>query len=168
MDRRHDHRQDDYRWGEPPTLQFLCDMHATVFPPFIIGTLATGHRLVFLLEPGGRVEGPELHGRIMPGSTVTQLIRTDSVVEFEGQTFLEMDDGHSMLLRTSGMLSVLAEGTQELAEGKPYDPSSTWARSSGRFEAAADGPYAWLNQALCVVITRRDVDSVDRSVWGLL
>jgi len=162
-----DYRLDHLNGDEPPRLEFLCAVHVVMSEPVDIGCVTAGRRLVTVAEHG-RLEGPRLRGRILPGLNTTMLLRPDSIVETEGHLLIEMDDGERVRGLVSGLRWMSAEGEHELAEGRPYDPSWLHSRSMMRFEAAMDGPYAWLTRDFYLVKATRMVDGVDATVWRIM
>jgi hypothetical protein len=168
MGNRGDRCLDNTNGHSPPLLEFLFEAHAAVSQPLEIGPLSTGRRLIASLEPGGWFEGPRMRGSILPGSTVSELVHSDGIVEVEGRTLLEMEDGNRIFLVTNGIISMPAEAAQALAEGRPYDPASIYSRSFARFEAADDGPYAWLKHGLYITQWRRTTDGIVSTIWRIL
>lgn len=168
MGKRDDRGLRNVRCSTPPELELLFEGSVELADPIDIGSLATGRRLIMPLEPGGRIEGPRMHGQLLPGSLLIELIRTDGCVDTEGLLLLEMDDGPVIFARTQGLLSLSADVVQQLAEGYPYDPQSAQIRTFVHFEAASDGPYAWLNRSLYVSKPVRSVHGATWSVWRVL
>ena len=141
--------------------------HEALLDPLDLGALPAGHRLVIRIEEG-RVEGPRLHGRYLPGTTITELIHSNGVIESKGELALEMDDGHRIFLRLPGLAALFPEAAQDLAEGRPYDPAMLYMRACLRCEASENGPYAWLNRILCVAEATRTAETGHMTVWQLL
>lgn len=152
----------------PPRLELLFETHhETLLDPLDLGVLPAGHRLVIFIEDG-RIEGPRLRGRYLPGTTITELVHSNGVIETDGQLALETDDGHRIFLQLSGLVSISPEAARELAEGRPYDPAMLYMRACMRCEANEDGPYAWLNRLLCVAEATRTADTGHMTVWQIL
>lgn len=169
MGNRNESRRENIKPNAPPGLDFLFASHVVVKDPLEVGQFITGRRLIISTEPGARIAGPRMNGQILPGSTLVGLVRSDGVVETEGHVFFDMDDGHRILARINGLLSMSAEAAREVAEGRPYDPTWLYSRSLVRFEAADDGPYAWLNRNLHIAKASRTADGgIDSTVWQVL
>jgi hypothetical protein len=151
-----------------PRLEFLFESNSLVSDPLEFGSIAAGRRLVIPVEVGARIEGPLLHGHVLPGSMIVQLLRPDGVAEMEGNILLAMDDGHRILARVFGLLSLSPEAATELAEGINYDPESLYICSTVLITAAQDSPYAWLNQHLHMIKAVRTADRVLWTAWSIL
>lgn len=151
-----------------PRFELLYQLDYTFAPAQIeIGPVASGHRS-FILFDGARLEGPRMHGRHLPGTTATQIIHPNGIMETEGFLALEMDDGHRISGWATGIASIAPEHVMALAEGAPFDPETFYVRGHVQFEAAEDGPYAWINCCVCVFKTTRLVRGPEISVWQLL
>ena len=168
MGSRGDRRQDISEFNAPPGLQFLCEAEATLSEPLEMGATPRGNRCVVAIEPGGWVEGPQMKGRYLSGSTITYLIRADGIVEFRGCSLLGMDDGPIISLNTKGIRRLPPEAMEALAQGQPYDPATVHARAFASFEAAEDGPYAWMNRSLFISRSFRTVDIFRVGFWEIL
>lgn len=152
----------------PPRFELLYQIDYTLDPVEIeIGAVANGHRR-FLTFDGLRLEGSRMHGRHLPGSSITQIICPSGIMETEGLLALEMDDGHRLSGKVSGISSIAPEHLLALAAGAPFIPETFYIRGHIRFEAAEDGPYAWLNHCLCILKTVRLRQTPQTSVWQLL
>jgi hypothetical protein len=163
-----DHWHENLHPEISPSLELLFVAHVIVLEPIDFGQLATGHRLVSTIEPGGRVDGPRIYGKILPGSTSVQLVRHDKVVEHEANLLLGLDDGQNIFCHSSHILVMSAEAKQGLIEGDSYDPGLIYSRGSVRFEAAEDGPYDWLNHNVFVGKSIRTARGSTWSVWQVL
>lgn len=159
---------EDPRLALPPELEFLCATHVTLADVSDVHALTIGSRVIMQVEPGGRIQGPRLTGRFLPGSVVIQLARSDHVVEVEGRFLIETDDGHHIFTRSMGVLSASAEIARELAEGQRYDPASLYLRASVAFEAAQDSPYAWLNRGLYIAKSEWAGADAFSTIWRIL
>lgn len=124
--------------------------------------------MIVPVEPGGWVEGSGMHGRILSGSTTSLFIRPDGVVKIDGQILIEMNDGPHICFRIWGIRRLSAEAVQALDEGQPYDPAFLYSRSAILFEAADDGPYAWLTRDLYIARAMRTAHGTDATIWRIL
>lgn len=146
-------RPDDPRLKAPPGLEFLCASQFSVVDISDVHSLAPGRRVTLQIEPGSRIEGPQVKGHFLPGGTFVQTARADNVVEVEGRLLIETHDGHHIVARSMGLLSMPPDVAAQLERGERYDPASLYARGAIVFEAAEGSPYAWLNRGLYVVRT---------------
>jgi hypothetical protein len=124
--------------------------------------------MIAVIEPGGRIEGPQVRGRTLPGSLTVMLVRSDGTIEGEGQILIEMDDGERIRLIANALRWIPQEVARELAEGGPYDPAWLYSRTTIRFGAPPAGPYAWLNHSLFIGKSTRMVGGLDATVWRIL
>jgi hypothetical protein len=167
MGGRSKHCSESVERASPPCLELLFETHVPLTEPIDLGAHVTGQRLLLPIH-GGRIEGARIRGRYLPGSSISELVHPNGIMEIEGNLAIELDDGARILLRSSGLLSISPESALELAQGRYFDPKILYMRAFARLEAAEDGPYAWLNRVLCVVKSRRTVESVESTVWQLL
>lgn len=151
----------------PPQLELLFEASNSVGEPLDLGPVASGHRMIGFVDES-RFEGPRISGRFLPGSSFSQLVHPNGVIDLEGHLALETDDGHHVFLRTFGLVSLSPEAAKELAEGRPYDPDMLYIRACARCETDDNGPYSWLNRTLCVIWATRSADAIDVAAWQLL
>lgn len=121
----------------PPALEFVMELRVTCGEPYDCGTGSSGRRVVIPIT-GGTFAGPKVRGEVLPGGADYQLV--DSVrgrVRLEALYALKASDGEHILVRNAGLLIEGREGIDD-----------TYFRTSPTFEAPADGPLAWLNDAL--------------------
>ncbi|MDP1535434.1 MAG: DUF3237 domain-containing protein, partial [Rubrivivax sp.] len=71
-----------------PMTQIVCDVGEMMS----LGASANGERRCIALL-GGRVEGPELNGVILPGGSDWQLSRADGVLEIDAHYIILTADG---------------------------------------------------------------------------
>jgi len=153
---------------EPPALEFLFETFAIWDEPMDLGMTAAGHRLATPLREG-RFEGPDIRGRLVPiASMLVELVQPDGITEVTAQIILETDDGHRILSNSFAVMWVSPDQVEALSEGQPYDPTAIYLRGCGRFSAAVDGPYAWLNRSLFIYASSREVEGSYTSMWRVL
>src|SRR5262245_3767293 len=107
---------------------------------------------------GGRVEGPRLQGRILPGAD-WQIVRDDGVTDLTARYGIETDAGARILVRSDGLRRGPPDVVAALARGEPVDPSRYYFRTVMRFEAA-DPAVSWLNRIIAIARGRRDRNAV--------
>jgi hypothetical protein len=96
---------------------------------------------------GGRVHGPRLQGRVLPGGTDRQVIRTDGVTDLQARYAIETDSGARILVNSDG----LRHGPAEVL----------------RFETA-DPAHAWLNRIIALAAGTRERLHVRLDVYEVL
>jgi hypothetical protein len=153
--------------SKPPQFELLFE--TTMPPPVLtdIGVSSGKLRQVAKLSEV-RIDGPRLHGQLLPSSVLTQVLHPSGVIESESHVSYVLDDGHRIYAEVRGIASVAPEVALELADGRPFGPDILYIRGWCRFEAADDGPYSWLNRALCISKTTRTLDMMHTCVWQLL
>jgi hypothetical protein len=123
-------------------------IHAEVGEMQHFGVSPYGERRVIAIT-GGRIEGPRLSGRILPGGADWQIVRTDGVIDLDARYAIETAAGARILVRSDGMRHGAPEVLAALHRGETVDPSHYYFRSLMRFETADPG-LAWLNRMLAV------------------
>lgn len=131
-----------------PGLSHVADLSADVAVPIEIGTSAVGRRRVIPVL-GGRVTGPRLKGRVLPGANDYQIIRSDGVLELQARYVIETDDGALIYVENTGMRDGAADVLARQAAGEWVDPSLIYFRTVPRFETAAPA-YQWLMRRIFV------------------
>ena len=103
---------------------------------------------------GGRIDGPLLKGRILPGAD-WQIVRPDGVTDLQARYGIETDHGTRVLVTSDGPPDVIAA----LARGDAVDPARYYFRTLMRFETA-DPSLAWLNRILALGTGAREARAV--------
>ena len=126
---------------DTPQLEFALQLRVTLGETYSVGETQHGRRTVIPIT-GGTFEGPLLKGTILNGGADYQLANTAQArTEIEAIYSIKTDDGVYIHVRNRG---IIAQGKDE--EGRP----SFYFRAAPQFEAPADSPYAWMNNALFV------------------
>ena len=126
---------------DTPQLEFALQLRVTLGETYSVGETQHGRRTVIPIT-GGTFEGPLLKGTILNGGADYQLANTaQGRTEIEAIYSIKTDDGVYIHVRNRG---IIAQGKDE--EGRP----SFYFRAAPQFEAPADSPYAWMNNALFV------------------
>ena len=126
---------------DTPQLEFALQLRVTLGETYSVGETQHGRRTVIPIT-GGTFEGPLLKGPILNGGADYQLATTaQGRTEIEAIYSIKTDDGVYIHVRNRG---IIAQGKDE--EGRP----SFYFRAAPQFEAPADSPYAWMNNALFV------------------
>lgn len=116
-----------------PELEFVFEEIVTLAPAIEVGETARGHRRIIPIT-GGRFEGPEIRGEVMPGGWDWQLDRPDGCTDVVADYFLKTDDGAVINVRNTGTICRPAEGE----EPQPV-------RTHPVFEPPL-GKYQWLGE----------------------
>ena len=119
-----------------PSLEYVMTLCVKIDGAFGVGATQHGTRFVIPIT-GGTFSGPKIHGEVLAGGADYQLQRSDMHrTELEAIYCIRTHDGVSIHVRNWGIIA--GEGAQ------------TYFVTQPRFEAPADGPYAWLNDGIYV------------------
>jgi hypothetical protein len=116
---------------------------------------------------GGRVQGPRLAGRILPGGADWQIIRTDGVADIQARYTIETEAGAHILVDSEGLRHGPSDVIARLGRGEPVDPSLYYFRTIMRFETAAP-ELGWLNRILALARGAREANAVKLDVYEVL
>ena len=142
----------------PLSTRLVARIHAELGPIHEIGTLATGRRRVVPIA-GGRVEGPQLNGRILPGGADWQLVTAGGAAVIEARYTLQLDDGSLVLVHSRGMRNGPQPVLERLAAGEAVDPQDYYFRTLVTLETGA-AAHAWVNHRLFIALAARLPDAV--------
>jgi hypothetical protein len=115
---------------------------------------------------GGRVEGPRLQGRILPGAD-WQFMRGDGVTDLKARYGIETGDGARILVRSDGLRHGPPEVIAALARGEPVEAARYYFRTVMRFETA-EPTLAWLNRILALASGARERRAVRLDVYEVV
>lgn len=132
----------------------LFTMHAELGAIRDVGATPGGRRRVVDVT-GGRFDGDELRGRILPGGGDWTVLRPDGVLMLDVRITLETDDGHLVYMTYRGMRHGPQWVIDRLNKGEKVDPSEYYFRSTPYFETASE-KYGFLNRIVCVGVGRRE------------
>ena len=119
-----------------PHLEFVVQLRVHIDNAYTVGDTPHGKRIIIPIT-GGTFEGPRLKGTILPGGADYQLANADGTrTELEAIYSIQTDDGTRIHVRNRGLVC--------------DNHSSYYFMTAPQFEAPADSPYAWLNNALYV------------------
>jgi len=107
---------------------------------------------------GGRIDGPRLQGRILPGAD-WQIVRPDGATDLQARYGIETNHGTRVLVTSDGLRHGPPEVLAALARGEAVDPSRYYFRTLMRFETA-DPTLAWLNRILALGTGAREARAV--------
>lgn len=143
----------------PPGLVHVADVQADVSAaPIDVGDTPHGFRRVIPIV-GGKVVGPRLNGRIVPGGADFQYWRSDGCTELQARYIIETDRGARVLTESSGLRRGPPEAMEKLRRGEPVDPKLIYFRTTVRFETGA-AELAWLMRGVFICSGARHPDRV--------
>lgn len=146
-----------------PRLERVADCVIEVGRPLDIGQTPMGRRRLIPIL-GGRVNGPQLFARVLPGGADFQLITNPTQAFIEARYVLETDDGEQIYLENAGMRVAPAEIVEKINRGIAVDPDLVYFRTAPRFETASP-KWAWLMESLFVGTGARFPDRVELSFF---
>ena len=141
-------------------------IHAELAEMLPLGQTPYGERRIINIL-GGRVEGPRLNGRILPGGADWQIIRSDGVADLNARYTIETDAGARILVSSDGVRHGPPDVIARLARGEAVDPGLYYFRTLMRFETGQQ-EVLWLNRILAVARGRRDARAVHLDVHEVL
>jgi hypothetical protein len=141
-------------------------IHAEVADIRQFGVTPYGERRVIDII-GGRVEGPKLNGRILPGGADWQIVRGDGVVDLKARYAIETNGGARILVESDGLRHGPPEVMAELARGETVDAARYYFRTVMRFETS-EPAFAWLNKIIALATGAREKNVVRLDVYELI
>ncbi|AWZ03273.1 hypothetical protein RHODOSMS8_03775 [Rhodobiaceae bacterium] len=150
--------------------EFLFEIDAELREPnLMIGAVPEGSRMIAHVE-GGTFKGPRIKGTMPASGGDWVLARADGSIKIDVRAALTTDDGHNIYTYYGGRIVMTPEQMGALgdrAAAEALDPSTYYFRTNPLFEAAMDGPYAWLNHVVAVGIGRLTAKGVAYKVYAL-
>jgi Protein of unknown function (DUF3237) len=141
-----------------PNLEPVAELTAEVGAAIDVGHGPHGRRRVIPIL-GGRISGPRLNGRVLPGANDYQLVRGDGVLELVARYVIETDDKALIYVENAGLRDGPADLIARQLAGEPVDPARIYFRTVPRFETAAPR-YDWLTRRIFVGSGARFPDRV--------
>lgn len=146
-----------------PALTFVADIFVEVAAPITIGETQEGlRRLVPIL--GGRIEGPNLQGEILPAGADYQLIRADGYTTLDARYAARMAGGAMLYIVNLGVRYGAPDLMAKITRGEPVPPEQIYFRTTPRFETA-DPSLTWLTRPLFLATAIRRPELVEVKVF---
>jgi len=146
-------------------VEHLCDFRVDLEPAELIGT-PVGIQMVFIAK-GGRVEGPELNGEILPGGGDWLLVGDDRIGRVNAKAMVRTDDGVLIHYTAGGIIEIPDDGLARLEAGERLPFEETYVRTTPKFETA-DERYDWLNRLVIVGHNELSRDHIDYRMYRVL
>lgn len=131
-----------------PVLEPVFTIEAEVDAPRSAGIGPLGERLHIPIT-GGRVHGPRLTGRILPGGSDWPLVGPDGHTRVEAHYTVEADDSTLIYVENRGLRVSSPAVMARMRAGEAVPPDEYYFRAAPRFDVP-DGPHQWLREALFV------------------
>ena len=129
-----------------PGLEFVYEAQGELEPPRAIGDTYDGTRRIVPIVGGGRVDGPQIKGRLIGNAADWQWTRPDGVTVADAIYAIETDDGVVIQIRNRGLRHGPPEVMARLIAGEVVDPDEYYFRTVPEF-IAPNGAYEWLNRS---------------------
>ena len=134
-----------------PSLTRVYRLEATVGEPLDLGEIAQGRRRIVPLTVG-TFTGPELNGKLLPGSSADwQIVLPDGTALGDIRYTLQTDDGDLLYVQSRGVRHGNADVLERLARGEDVDASEYTFRTSAQIETAAPA-LDWLNKGVFISV----------------
>jgi len=142
-----------------PSLTRVYRLQATLGEPLDLGDIAQGHRRIVPLT-GGTFTGPELNGKLLPGSSADwQIVLPDGTALGDIRYTLRTYDGDLLYVKSRSVRHGSADVLARLARGEDVDATEYTFRTSIQIETAAPG-LEWLNKGVFISVGARQPGGV--------
>jgi len=128
-----------------------------------LGRTPYGERRVIGIT-GGKVSGPKLNGRILPGGADWQIIRSDGAADIKARYTIETQAGALIMVTSEGLRHGPPDVMEKLRRGDNVDPRHYYFRTVMRFETS-DTAVDWLNRILAIARGQREPRAVRLDVY---
>jgi hypothetical protein len=133
-----------------PGLEFLANVGVDFERCEFVGETPEGVRIDYLGK-GGKVDGPRIKGKLLPGSADHLFVRPDGVGVIRVRAVIETNDGAMFEVEYGGHLE-LGEDGYERARANDPPPFPTMVVSLRVLTGHPN--YQWLNRAQCLGVGR--------------
>jgi hypothetical protein len=155
----------------PPRLEHIADLTVQVSAPIeageVIGLNSRGRRRIIPIT-GGRIEGPRLQGRVLPGGADFQLVVSPTTTDLDARYMLALDGpqhgGQHIFVQNHALRRGSAEDIAKLVRGEPVHPDAIYFRCIPTFEVSSPA-LAWLTESLFLGTGARYPDRVEMSFF---
>ena len=146
-----------------PRLERVADCVIEVGRPLDIGDTPVGRRRLIPIT-SGRVNGPLLFAKVLPGGADFQLVSTPTQAQIQARYILETDEGEQIYVENTGLRVAPADLVDKINRGIAVDPDLVYFRTTPRFETAAPR-WTWLMESLFIGTGARFPDRVELSFF---
>lgn len=148
-----------------PTLRHVADLTVELGPLRELGAGRGGQRRIIPIV-GGRVEGPEINGKILNVGADWQTVHDGGVAFLDTRYAMETDDGAVIEIINQGFRHGPADVLAALARGDDVPADAYYMRTAARLETG-DPRYAWVNKTMFVGTGTRQASSVVVSLFAV-
>ena len=153
-----------------PTLEHVADLTVLVAAPIEAGDMtglnSRGRRRIIPIT-GGRLDGPQLQGRVLPGGADFQIVVSDTCADLDARYLIALDGAHQgehIFVQNRALRRGSAEDIARLVRGEPVDPAAIYFRCVPTFEVSTPA-LAWMTESVFVGTGARFPDRVEISVY---
>ena len=142
-----------------PSLTLVYRLEAVLGEPLDFGDVSQGRRRIVPLT-GGTFAGPELNGKLLPGTSADwQILLADGAALGDIRYTLQTDDGALLYVQSRGVRHGSPKVLERLGRGEDVDASEYTFRTSTQIETASR-ELAWLNKGVFVGVGGRHAGRV--------
>ena len=148
-----------------PTLEHVADLTVQVAAPIeagnVTGLNSRGKRRIIPIT-GGRLDGPQLQGRVLPGGADFQIVVSDTCADLDARYLIQLDGPHHgehIFVQNRALRRGSAEDIARLVRGEPVDPQAIYFRCVPSFEVSC-ASLQWLTQSVFIGTGARYPDRV--------
>jgi len=147
-----------------PSLHFVYRLRAELAAPLDLGATPKGRRRVIAFT-GGRFEGPEMAGELVPGGGADwAILRPDGASIADIRYTLRTQTGALLLVTSTGVRHGPPEVLARLAAGEDVSPADYTFRTQASIETSDPG-LAWLNDGVFIAVGAREPQGVTYDVY---
>lgn len=139
-----------------PKFEFAFTVTIRLRPPamYLRPSLGGSERAAIYLEDG-HFEGPNIRGRVLPGSGGDwPLVRPDGVIDFDARYMLEVDDGTLIYMQNRGYRWGSQDVMDRMRRQEIVDPSEYYMRVAPKFEVP-QGKHDWLARYVFIGVAEK-------------
>ncbi len=148
-----------------PELEHVADLTVQVAAPIeagnVTGLNSRGKRRIIPIT-GGRLDGPQLQGRVLPGGADFQIVVSDTCADLDARYLIQLDGPHHgehIFVQNRALRRGSAEDIARLVRGEPVDPQAIYFRCVPSFEVSC-AALQWLTQSVFIGTGARYPDRV--------
>ena len=124
--------------------EHLMTLALEVDEPQVISNTPVGTRRIVYVR-GGRFDGAELSGMVLPGGGDWILERSDGAFQLDVRITLLTEDRDLIYMTYRGIRHASSEVMERLSRGEPVGEDEYYLRTTAFFETGAE-KYTWLNR----------------------